>query len=189
MDAQTIDTGLGIEHLNEDCTCRTLDPDALCQALAKAVGDAQFCHELIASHPHLVSHQPVFLSHAHAAAMGRTIGAVEAVARLPAYQAAALAYAPPIARYSPGPVGVFMGYDFHLGRDGPKLIEINTNAGGGIINAFVRRAQRACCDDMQLGMDEQSNHGRIEDEFVAGFAERVVTTGAQRNAVVGGYRR
>ena len=29
------------------------------------------------------------------------------------------------------PRGVFMGYDFHLTESGPKLIEINTNAGGG----------------------------------------------------------
>jgi hypothetical protein len=28
------------------------------------------------------------------------------------------------------PRGVFMGYDFHLTESGPKLIEINTNAGG-----------------------------------------------------------
>ena len=26
--------------------------------------------------------------------------------------------------------GFFMGYDFHLGPDGPRLIETNTNAGG-----------------------------------------------------------
>lgn len=41
-----------------------------------------------------------------------------------------------------------MGYDFHLGAAGPKLIEINTNAGGALINAYVLQAQRACCSDM-----------------------------------------
>jgi len=50
----------------------------------------------------------------------------------------------------PGPVGVFMGYDFHLGIDGPKLIEINTNAGGALINAYLLQAQRACCAEMAL---------------------------------------
>ena len=67
--------------------------------------------------------------------MQAIIQAVEAVAALPAYQEVVLGYAPEIARYRPGPVGVFMGYDFHLGLDGPKLIEINTNAGGALINA------------------------------------------------------
>ena len=177
MNPHTVDTGLGIEHLNEDCTCRTLDRDALCRSLEKAVGDAQFCRELIATHPHLVSHQPVFLSHAHATAMARTIMAVEALAREPAYQAAALAYAPQIAHVNPGPVGVFMGYDFHLGRDGPKLIEINTNAGGAIINAFVLRAQRACCEEMQLEMNERRGQSQIEDEFLAGFTREWLLQG------------
>jgi hypothetical protein len=44
---------------------------------------------------------------------------------------------------------VFLGYDFHLGRTGPQLIEINTNAGGGLLNALLARAQKACCDDVE----------------------------------------
>lgn len=38
-----------------------------------------------------------------------------------------------------------MGYDFHVAADGPKLIEINTNAGGAFLNAPLARAQRVCC--------------------------------------------
>lgn len=38
-----------------------------------------------------------------------------------------------------------MGYDFHLSERGPALIEINTNAGGAMLNAVLARAQRACC--------------------------------------------
>jgi hypothetical protein len=34
------------------------------------------------------------------------------------------------ARFDPGHHSVMMGYDFHLGDGGPKLIEVNTNAGG-----------------------------------------------------------
>lgn len=34
------------------------------------------------------------------------------------------------------PSGVFMGYDFHLTEDGPQLIEVNTNAGGGLLAAW-----------------------------------------------------
>jgi len=32
-----------------------------------------------------------------------------------------------------GTHGVLMGYDFHLTTDGPRLIEVNTNAGGAFI--------------------------------------------------------
>jgi hypothetical protein len=45
----------------------------------------------------------------------------------------------------PAAAGVFLGYDFHLGPDGPQLIEINSNAGGALLNACLLRAQRACC--------------------------------------------
>ena len=42
-----------------------------------------------------------------------------------------------------------MGYDFHLGAAGPKLIEVNTNAGGAFLNAFLARAQGACCREAE----------------------------------------
>ena len=45
-----------------------------------------------------------------------------------------------------------MGYDFHLAADGPKLIEINTNAGGAFLNALLAKAQRACCTEIEVAM-------------------------------------
>ena len=51
-----------------------------------------------------------------------------------------------LARIDYGPIGAFMGYDFHLEGDTARLIEINTNAGGAAINALLQEAQRACCD-------------------------------------------
>jgi hypothetical protein len=71
---------------------------------------------------------------------------------LPGYQDAALSRAPNIARYNFGPRGVFMGYDFHVGPTGPKLIEVNTNAGGAFLNALVARAQRACCREIETAL-------------------------------------
>jgi hypothetical protein len=41
-----------------------------------------------------------------------------------------------------------MGYDFHVTPEGPKLIEINTNAGGAFLNAALLNAQRACCKEV-----------------------------------------
>jgi hypothetical protein len=81
--------------------------------------------------------------------MAGVIRMIETASRLPAYRAAALAWAPEIARFDPGPRGVFMGYDFHLGAAGPKLIEVNTNAGGAFLNALLAQAQRACCPEVE----------------------------------------
>ncbi len=76
----------------------------------------------------------------------QAIAAIERVIALPAWQAHALARAHPQARVDHGPAGVFMGYDFHMGQQGPQLIEINSNAGGAFLNAALARAHRACCN-------------------------------------------
>jgi hypothetical protein len=77
--------------------------------------------------------------------MRAVVEMVEAAARLPAFRQAVLEWAPQIARLDPGPRGAMMGYDFHLAADGPKLIEVNTNAGGAFLNALLAKAQHACC--------------------------------------------
>ena len=140
------------EHLNRGCTCVTLDREALCAALEREAGDPEFCATFIHGRPHLFSNAPVFLSEVHVAAMLRTVHAVESLTRLAAYRDAVLARSPEIARIDFGPRGAFMGYDFHLAHDRPKLIEINTNAGGAFLNALLARAQHACCEEMLDGL-------------------------------------
>lgn len=139
-----------IERLNVDCTCVTLDVEKLCRALENVVGAFAFCRDMAETHPNLLSAQPLFLSQPHADIMQKLVTAIETVATLDSYQSAAFEYAPDIVRYQPGAIGVFMGYDFHLTPDGPKLIEINTNAGGALIAAYFMQAQRACCAGMSM---------------------------------------
>ncbi len=137
-----------IETLNSDCFCASLDADALRRAL-EADPAARGLHGLIEERcPHLFASLPVFVSRAHVDGMASVIRAVEEVATLPAYREAALTRAPAIAHHEPGAAGAFVGYDFHVGADGPRLIEINTNAGGALLNAVLARAQRACCEEI-----------------------------------------
>ena len=77
-----------------------------------------------------------------------TTQAAERISRLAAYREQVLSSAPEISRHDFGPHGVFMGYDFHVTPEGPKLIEINTNAGGAFLNAALLNAQRACCKEV-----------------------------------------
>ncbi len=51
------------------------------------------------------------------------------LSKLPSYQKSIKL--PNVACFEPKNSGVMMGYDFHITEQGPKLIEINTNAGGG----------------------------------------------------------
>jgi len=156
------------KRLNRDCFCATLDRDALAEALRRELDDAAFFSTLIATRPHLFSATPVFLPREALDRMLSTVRAIEAVATLPAYREAVLSRAPEIAHASFGPRGAFMGYDFHLGEDGPKLIEVNTNAGGAFLNAFLAKAQLACCSEMKIGL-ESSGAANFETAILGMF--------------------
>src|SRR5687768_15302647 len=129
--------------LNATCHCITMDEARLEAALARQ-GASFGVAELRASHPHLFSSTALFVDQGTLTDMRDVIAAVERVVALPAYRELALADAPELARLMLPTRGAFLGFDFHLGQE-PQLIEINTNAGGGILNAVLRRAQRACC--------------------------------------------
>ncbi len=135
------------EELNRGCFCITLDRSVLVEALDREVAVEGFAERLSSSHPTLFSHVPVFVPSTTLATMVRVVNAVEAAARLPQYRALALSRAPPVASRDFGPLGAMMGYDFHVTVEGPRLIEVNTNAGGAFFNAILARAQRACCAD------------------------------------------
>ena len=84
------------------------------------------------------------------------IQSIEAAVHTPTYRDEVLSWAPPESRQDFGPAGVFMGYDFHLGHGPPRLIEINTNAGGAFLNVFSARAQLACCDAVEPFLKNRS---------------------------------
>jgi len=116
--------------------------------------------QMRAQQPQFFSSADITIAAGPMQAMAGIITAIESVIAMPAYQAHALAQAPEIARLPVKSRGVFMGYDFHLTESGPKLIEINTNAGGGLLNAYLLASH---------GKVEEA--ARIRDEYVAMFRE------------------
>ncbi len=108
---------------------------------------------LAARQPQLFSAADIHIDKAQYEAMAEIVGAIEMVLALPAFRAAVLADAPAIARTPNAALGVFMGYDFHLTVNGPKLIEINTNAGGGLLNAYLLAAHGREGDGARLIAD------------------------------------
>jgi hypothetical protein len=145
-------------RLNRECECVGTDLPTLRQQL-----------DLAESHSHLFAEVPVFVAKEHARDMQRVIGAVEAVTRLPAFREKVLSKAPEIAHRSVRTRGVFFGFDFHIASDGPKLIEINTNAGGALLNIEMQRAQQACCtqatDFLRMEPTAESRAQAIVDMF------------------------
>ncbi len=162
--ALPVDSRAAAALLNRGCLCVSVDHAKLRHALAADAGGARA--PVLLERSNLFSDATVFVAQTQLQFMAELIEVIERVARLPAWQERALAQAPSIARHATPAAGVFMGYDFHLGASGPQLIEINTNAGGALLNAKLLHAQRACCAQVEALLSEP---GEAEADFVAMF--------------------
>jgi hypothetical protein len=159
------------ESLNRGCVCRPLDPDRLCRELEAEPSLAGLCEEIVRTRPHLFSATAVFISREQFNRIAAIIGAVESVVSLPGYRESVLARAPHIAEIDLGPLGVFLGYDFHLSSQGPQLIEINTNAGGALLNTVLARSQHACCREMFTAFEPTADLKNLEHVFFEMFSK------------------
>ncbi len=151
--------------LNERCACVSTDVEALRTWLERDLRTRGLSEPIVNTHPHLFSALPVFVAQRDILQMQRLIQAIETVVALPAYRESVLERSPAIARRAPAARGMFLGYDFHLTESGPKLIEINTNAGGGMLCTSMMRAQRACCAEAFAYVDGRRGADEIEDLF------------------------
>jgi hypothetical protein len=156
------------ESLNLGCACTTLQRPLLDAAFDAAPELAGLGPQLQSSRPHLFSGSPYFLSADDAKAIRDAVLALEQVTHCRGYRDAVLSGAAAIAQRDPGATGVFMGYDFHITPDGPKLIEINTNAGGAFLHGSTLNAHLGCC-----GGPGADTHGllpqALAEAFVAQF--------------------
>jgi len=159
------------ERLNRECFCIGTDVAGLQEALARELLPGGLAADLPQSHPHLFSSAPVFVAEQQMRRMHELIAAIESVVALPQWQAQVLVDAPPIARWPQRTRGLFMGYDFHIAGDGARLIEINTNAGGALLNLALARAQQACCSLAARSFNTPAGVSEIERRIVAMFRE------------------
>ena len=89
----------------------------------------------------------ISLDPAHYEVLKRTVAAAFRLAHGARWQTLVDDGAASHLRFAPGNFGAFMGYDFHLTPAGPRLIEINTNAGGALVNGLHTAA---LCDPERL---------------------------------------
>jgi hypothetical protein len=136
------------EALHRDCFCVAVDPVAVRAQLNSLLDDNGTPVRLAEAHAHLFSSLPIFVPEQTVAQMTTAVKALTEVVATPTYVAAALSWAPAIAARDPGSPGGLLGFDFHLGPEGPRLIEINTNPGGLLLNAALARAQRLCLPEL-----------------------------------------
>lgn len=138
------------DWLNRECFCIGVDRDALHAQVEGVLRAHGLSASLADSHPHLFSSLPVFVSPRHLQQAARVVSALEAVVASPAYRSAVLAWAPEEAGFDPGSPGGLLGLDFHLCNEGPRLIEINTNPGGALLNALMAGAQDCCLPETSV---------------------------------------
>jgi hypothetical protein len=96
------------------------------------------------------------------ARMIRLVRFLFSLSKTPLYRRLVLDQLPEVAHFDPGHHGVMMGYDFHLSAEGPKLIEVNTNAGGGLL-AYLSHFPDAAVARTNLP-------GRFREQFLESFA-------------------
>lgn len=168
------------DTLNRRCHCISVDMQELRDAVSRDCATGAPGVDLLHDRPHLFAAPPVFLAQSQVTRMQALIAAIEAVIALPAYQEKVLGWAPAIAHHEVRARGVFLGYDFHLTPEGPQLIEINTNAGGAMLNTVLLRAARACCVEVEAMAPGAGSVGGLGTAFVRMFQEEwTLARGAQ----------
>lgn len=147
---------LRAEYLNDHCHCKTLEKDKL-------------------QYPRYFSDQPHFLSQEHLGQIRQFISAYENALGLPAMRTRLVGDAPAVEK------GIFNSYDFHIGEQGPQLIEINTNAAGAVLGLNATRGLKQCCPNTNSWPGRLAlttvrpflfNEEQLADMFRSEFARR-----------------
>jgi hypothetical protein len=97
--------------------------------------------------------------------MLRLVRLLDRLSRNPVYRERVYAQVPEVAAFDPGHDAVMMCYDFHLTGAGPRLIEVNTNAGGGML-AYLAR-------DPCLPIAADSLKGHLRKRLLQTFADEI----------------
>jgi hypothetical protein len=97
--------------------------------------------------------------------MLKLVRLLDLLSRHPEYLSQVYPQLPDVARFDPGHDAVMMCYDFHLDGDVPRLIEVNTNAGGGLL-AYLAH-------DPSLQMKPESLKASLKERLLQSFAEEI----------------
>lgn len=117
-----------------------------------------------------ISPAVVPISRRDLAQMIRLVRILYLLSRNESYRQTVRPLVPEAAGFDPGHDAVMMGYDFHLAPEGPRLIEVNTNAGGALLAYLAHHADTA--------MAREALPRRLRDAFLATFSEELARFGS-----------
>lgn len=145
-------------EVNRDCDCFPITREKVDQAVLSLTDHTEM-RGLLSAREHYFASTSVFIAPEMVETMEQQITAIEQFIKRPAYQneifqrSALAAFAP--TKFTRG---VFMGYDFHITEDGPRLIEINSNAGGAFIVNAIQKA---------VGLSDENFEKDVADMFLS----------------------
>jgi hypothetical protein len=170
------------EDLNQHCYCPALSLTGFHAELEARLLASGLDISLAQSHPHLFAALPVYVAAPMRAQMAAAVAAVETLVKSEHYQKVVLKGASEAIQFDPGSPGGVLGFDFHLGAAGPKLIEINTNPGGLLLCLLQAQALKSCLpQEFQLSIDPH----KVEDHAITALREewRLQTSGQALSTV------
>ena len=125
---------------------------------------------LLEDRPNLFAGTAVFLASGHYLQMASLVEAVARSTATEAYRAAVQARSPDVdltcQRESRS---VLMGFDFHVTSEGPRLIEINTNAGAAFLAKKIADTATGCLSPDAL--PQVFTEARLDDALVSMFVD------------------
>lgn len=107
-----------------------------------------------------ISSLPVRLARQHLRQMLAFVRLTYDLSQRESYQQLVFPQLPEICRFDPGHASLLMGYDFHVSEAGPRLVEVNTNAGGAYI---------AWHSEQQAGAMSERQEKRLQQRLLASF--------------------
>ncbi|MGE5514965.1 MAG: hypothetical protein ACM31D_04000 [Bacteroidota bacterium] len=117
-----------------------LQPDRLWARLGEEMDDAEALAALADGRRGLISSRAVMLGDTQVQSIHAAVALLDRVMRQPAVRYSLLALIDRPDLLGRGPCAGVLAFDFHLTAAGPRLIEINTNPGGLLLNAALTRA-------------------------------------------------
>ncbi|PHR17440.1 MAG: hypothetical protein COA37_22525 [Hoeflea sp.] len=162
-------TGASLEAINSACLCLPLEADERRARVAAGSRD-QRLEGMLANRRGLYAATPVFLSHAHYQQMAKLVAAVAQSTETEAYRRQIEARDSRIDLSRQDRThSLLMGFDFHISPDGPRLIEINTNAGAAFLARQFADAGSRCLPAAVSGPD--LTEARLDELLVNMFLE------------------
>ena len=171
-------------QLNTQCQCISVDETKLNTEVHRLIHDLGLADQVAEKVGAMLSKNGVFISATSTDQMKQLVKALFTVCAMPKFQETVLHYAPTIARHQQRTSGVFYGFDFHLGENGPQLIEINTNAGGAMICALEIGASKNCCVPAIENLAQRNVPYEIYDQFIDMFTKEWRSFKNDQNAIL-----